>query len=68
MRLYDVLNAHQDWLLAGLGTLPPIVRPKGIDDAPVLGITLWAHDQRSAAQLENVARAGGRAEAGAGQP
>ena len=51
VRLYDVLNAHQDWLPAGLGTLPPIVRPKGIDDVPVLGITLWAHDQRSAAQI-----------------
>ena len=55
VRLYDVLNANQDWLPAGLGTLPPIVRPKGIDDVPVLGITLWAHDQRSAAQLETVA-------------
>src|SRR3989338_6651690 len=40
VRLYDVLNANQDWLPAGLGTLPPIVRPKGIDDVPVLGITL----------------------------
>ena len=26
VRLYDVLNANQDWLPAGLGTLPPIVR------------------------------------------
>ena len=32
VRLYDVLNANQDWLPAGLGTLPPIVKPSGIDD------------------------------------
>ena len=55
VRLYDVLNANQDWLPAGLGTLAPIVRPKGIDDVPVLGITLWAPDGRSAADIERVA-------------
>jgi len=55
VRLYDVLNAHQDWLPAGLGTLSPIVRPKGIDDVPVLGITLWAEDGRSALDLERIA-------------
>ena len=55
VRLYDVLNANQDWLPAGLGTLAPIVRPKGIDDVPVLAVTLWADDQRSADELERVA-------------
>ena len=44
VRVYDVLNANQDWLPAGLGTLPPIVRPQGIDDVPVLAITLWQPD------------------------
>jgi multidrug efflux pump subunit AcrB len=55
VRLYDVLNAHQDWLPAGLGTLSPIVRPKGIDDVPVLGVTLWARDGRPALDLQGVA-------------
>ncbi|MBX3636820.1 MAG: efflux RND transporter permease subunit [Rubrivivax sp.] len=58
VRVYDVLNANQDWLPAGLGTLPPIVRPKGIDDVPVLALTLWtkrADDLASAAELERVA-------------
>ena len=55
VRLYDVLNANQDWLPADLGTLTPIVKPKGIDDVPVLGITLWADDQRSALDIERVA-------------
>ena len=40
VRIYDVLNANQDWLPAGLGVLEPIVRPKGIDDVPVLAVTL----------------------------
>ncbi len=55
VRLYDVLNANQDWLPAGLGTLPPIVKPKGIDDVPVLAVTLWSRDAASARELEPVA-------------
>jgi hypothetical protein len=49
VRLYDVLNANQDWLPRNLGTLTPIVKPKGIDDVPVLGVTLWSRDAASAA-------------------
>jgi len=56
VRLYDVLNANQDWLPRDLGTLPPIVQPKGIDDVPVLGVTLWSRDERSALEIERVAR------------
>ena len=44
VRLYDVLNANQDWLPRDLGTLTPIVKPKGIDDVPVLAVTLWSRD------------------------
>jgi multidrug efflux pump subunit AcrB len=55
VRLYDVLNANQDWLPRNLGTLAPIVKPKGIDDVPVLAVTLWSKDAASAAELETVA-------------
>jgi multidrug efflux pump subunit AcrB len=55
VRLYDVLNANQDWLPRNLGTLPPVVKPKGIDDVPVLGVTLWSRDTASASELERVA-------------
>jgi multidrug efflux pump subunit AcrB len=55
VRLYDVLNANQDWLPSGLGVLTPIVKPKGIDDVPVLAATLWAKDASSALDLERVA-------------
>ncbi len=57
VRLYDVLNANQDWLPRELGTLAPIVKPKGIDDVPVLALTLWGRDGRSAHDLERVASA-----------
>jgi len=55
VRLYDVLNANQDWLPANLGVLPPVVKPKGIDDVPVLAVTLWAREGTPAAELERVA-------------
>ncbi len=57
VRLFDVLNANQDWLPQGLGTLTPIVKPKGIDDVPVVAVTLWAKDTTSAMDLETVAHA-----------
>ena len=56
VRLYDVLNANQDWLPRDLGTLAPIVKPKGIDDVPVLAVTLWSRDALAANDLERVAR------------
>ncbi|HMA09886.1 MAG TPA: efflux RND transporter permease subunit [Ramlibacter sp.] len=55
VRLYDVLNANQDWLPRDLGALPPIVKPKGIDDVPVFAVTLWSRDALAANDLERVA-------------
>ena len=36
--------------------MEPIVKPKGIDDVPVLAVTLWSQDGQSALELERVAR------------
>ena len=55
VRLYDVLNSNSDWLPQGLGVLPPVVKPKGIDDVPVLAVTLHGADPVSAFDLERVA-------------
>ncbi len=55
VRLFDVLNAHQDWLPRDLGTLAPIVKSVGIDDVPVAALTLWGKDAQAAAELELVA-------------
>ena len=57
VRLYDVLNANQDWLPRDLGTLAPIVKPKGIDDVPVLALTLWSPQALAGVDLERVAHA-----------
>ncbi len=57
VRLYDVLNSNQNWLPRELGALAPIVKPKGIDDVPVLGVTLWSHETLAASELERVAHA-----------
>jgi multidrug efflux pump subunit AcrB len=54
VRLFDVLNANQDWLPAGLGALTPIVKPKGIDDVPVVAVTLWSKDGAPAVDMETV--------------
>ncbi len=55
VRVFDVLNANQNWLPRDVGTLTPIVKPKGIDDVPVLGVTLWSRDGTAAVELERVA-------------
>ncbi|MDP1900552.1 MAG: efflux RND transporter permease subunit [Rubrivivax sp.] len=55
VRVFDVLNANQNWLPRNVGTLTPIVKPKGIDDVPVLGVTLWSRDGTAAVDLERVA-------------
>jgi multidrug efflux pump subunit AcrB len=61
VRLYDVLNANQDWLPTGLGALTPIVKPKGIDDVPILALTLFSREAgsqaASALDLQRVATA-----------
>ena len=56
VKLYDVLNSHSDWLpqYAGVGQF--VVKPKGIDDVPVLTLTLYTKDQqRGAYDLQKIA-------------
>jgi len=56
VRLYDKVFSNQDWLPQGLGVGQPIVKPKGIDDVPVMSLTLWTDDaQRGAIDLAQVA-------------
>ncbi len=40
VRLYDTVNSNSDWLPPALGVLPPVVKPKGIDDVPIVTLTL----------------------------
>jgi multidrug efflux pump subunit AcrB len=36
VRLHDTVRANADWLPAGLGVGEPIIKPKGIDDVPIV--------------------------------
>ena len=42
VRLYNKLYSNQDWLPADLGVAQPIIKPKGIDDVPIIAATLWS--------------------------
>ena len=56
VRLYDTVNSSADWLPKGLGVLAPIVKPKGIDDVPIVTLTLYsARTDTGAFDLERVA-------------
>jgi multidrug efflux pump subunit AcrB len=58
VRLYDTVNANTDWVSPNLGVGQPIVKPKGIDDVPIVALTFWTKDAgKSAFELQQVARA-----------
>ena len=68
LRLYNQVYSNQDFLPAGLGAGPALVRPMGIDDVPVMSVTLFLDDAepgapagaaptRGATQLADVAHA-----------
>ena len=56
VRLYDTVNSNADWLPKGLGVLDPIIKPKGIDDVPIVTLTLFSRNPDAGAyDLERVA-------------
>ena len=56
VRLYNTVHSNRDWLPVGLGTLEPLIKPKGIDDVPIVSFTLWSKQQTTGAyDLERVA-------------
>jgi multidrug efflux pump subunit AcrB len=58
VKLYDTVFSKKDWLSPELGAGEPIIKPLGIDDVPIVGLTLWTEDpQRGAFELERVAHA-----------
>jgi len=63
VRLYDTINSNRDWLSPNLGVLEPIVKPKGIDDVPIVTLTFWSASSdasttgKTAFDLQQVARA-----------
>ena len=55
VRLYNQVYSRQDWAPAGLGVGQPLVRPMGIDDVPVMTLTLSSDGRNSATELGEVA-------------
>ncbi|HYA60443.1 MAG TPA: efflux RND transporter permease subunit, partial [Burkholderiaceae bacterium] len=56
VRLHDTVRANADWLPRGLGVLDPIIKPKGIDDVPIVALTLYSTKEAIGAyDLERVA-------------
>jgi len=56
VRLYDTVNSNADWLPKGLGVLDPIIKPKGIDDVPIVTLTLYSKNAATGPyDLERVA-------------
>lgn len=44
VRLYNEVFSNSDWFPPSLGVGQPIVKPKGIDDVPIVNATLWSDD------------------------
>jgi len=58
VRLYNAIYSKSDWLPQNLGVLPPIIKPKGIDDVPIVSLTLWSKNpHKGAEELQKVAHA-----------
>ncbi|NNM62500.1 MAG: efflux RND transporter permease subunit [Steroidobacteraceae bacterium] len=46
VRLYNAVYSNEDWRPPGTGILQPLIKPKSIDDVPILTLTLWSKDPR----------------------
>jgi multidrug efflux pump subunit AcrB len=56
LRLYNQVYSNADWAPPGLGVGQPLVRPMGIDDVPVMSLTVWTDDPaRGGVELAEVA-------------
>ncbi|MCM2328811.1 MAG: efflux RND transporter permease subunit [Lysobacter sp.] len=58
VRLRDTMSANRDWAPPELGILEPVIKPRGIDDVPVVSLALWSDlETKGAYELERVAHA-----------
>lgn len=44
VRLYNQVFQNHDFVPRGLGVGAPLIRPMGIDDVPIMALTLWSDD------------------------
>ena len=57
VRTRDTLAANRDWVSAELGVQEPVIKPRGIDDVPIMALTLYGAGGTGAYELERVAHA-----------
>ncbi|WJW76197.1 efflux RND transporter permease subunit [Thiohalobacter sp. IOR34] len=58
VRLYNAIFSNQDWLPPNVGVGRTLIKPKGIDDVPIVTATLWTRDpERGAFDLQAIAHA-----------
>ncbi|MFU8837490.1 MAG: efflux RND transporter permease subunit [Thiohalomonadaceae bacterium] len=58
VRLYNAMFSKGDWLPQNLGVSQPIIKPMGIDDVPIVSLTLWSKDEQVGSfELQKVAHA-----------
>ncbi len=56
LRLYNKLYSHLDFLNPNVGVGQPIIKPKGIDEVPIVALTLTSQDpHKSAYEISQVA-------------
>ena len=56
VRLHDTIRDNADWLPKGLGVMEPLIKPKGVDDVPIVTLTLFSKNTDIGAySLERVA-------------
>jgi multidrug efflux pump subunit AcrB len=44
VRLYNAFYSNSDWLPPNAGVGQPLIKPKGIDDVPIVAVTLWSEN------------------------
>ncbi len=47
VRLYNQVQANLNWAPANLGVSTPLVRPMGIDDVPVMALSIWSDNAKN---------------------
>jgi multidrug efflux pump subunit AcrB len=58
VRVRDTLAANRDWVSPELGVGEPVIKPRGIEDVPVVALALYSEDAgKGAFDLERVAHA-----------
>ncbi len=54
--LYNQVYSNWDWLPSNIGVGSPIIKPQGIDDVPIVSMTLWTENEdQGAYELQQIA-------------